>query len=373
LADRRTQNERDTVLLVDDNPSNLHLLWKTLDGLGLRLLMANNGKRALDVALSQQPTLVLLDIMMPEMDGFEVCRRLKADPRCADSAVIFLSALEETGDKVRGLELGAVDYVTKPFQPQEAIARVKTHLHLKRLERDLAMRNAQLAELNDQLEQKVERRSRQLMQGRDAVIFGLAKLAEARDNETGRHLERMCRYAEILAGNLARLLPDLKDDGVQVIGTTAALHDIGKIAVPDAILNKPGRLTDAERLLMNRHPSVGGETLMEIDQRWGNDLFLQTAAQIALGHHERWDGSGYPKGLAGEEIPLCARIVALADVYDALTSRRPYKEPWTHEAARDLIIEQSGSHFDPDIVTAFLGEEAEFRRIAAQLHEEVIP
>jgi putative two-component system response regulator len=215
-----------------------------------------------------------------------------------------------------------------------------------------------LARLNRQLEARVERRTRQTMASRDAVIFGMAKLAESRDPETGEHLERVCAYTDALARRLAQRRPDLAVEldecTLQAMATTAALHDIGKVGVPDAILRKPGKLTDDEFRAIQRHTTVGGDTLIELKQRWGEDAFLVTASQIALQHHEKWDGSGYPFGLTGDDIALSARIVAVADVYDALRSRRPYKQPMTHPQARDLILDGRGSHFDPAVVDAFL-------------------
>jgi putative two-component system response regulator len=355
------------ILLVDDNPTNLQVLYQTLTGRDSRLLVAKDGPQALSIAARVRPDLVLLDIMMPGMDGHEVCERLKSDPQTCDIAVIFLSALDDTKDKVKGFELGAVDYISKPFQAEEVIARVDTHLRIRRLERTLSRANTQLRELNERLEDKVLERTAQLLSGRDGVIYGLAKLAEARDNETGRHLDRMSRYSEILARRLTEAYPDLDEGWVVTVRTTAVLHDIGKIGIPDAVLHKPGRLDPEERRIMDRHPVIGGEALVEIQQRWGDDAFLITATEIAMSHHERWDGSGYPSGLKGEEIPLSARIVALADVYDALRSKRVYKDGWPHQRTREVILEGAGTHFDPQVVDAFRAVEQEFEVIAKRL------
>ncbi len=359
----------DQILLVDDNPTNLQVLYQTLNGRDYKLFIAKSGEQALSTARKIKPELVLLDIMMPGMDGFEVCQKMKQDPEINDSAVIFLSALDDTKDKVRGLELGAVDYISKPFQADEVIARVDTHLKLKRLEHNLSESNAALKELNEKLEDKVLERTVQLMRGRDGIIFGMAKLAEARDNETGMHLERMSRYAEVLARYLAKSASDLDEGWVVTVRTTAVLHDIGKIGIPDSVLHKPGPLNEEERKIMDTHAAIGGETLLEIQQRWGEDPFLIAATEIAMSHHEKWDGSGYPAGLKGEQIPLSARIVALGDVYDALRSKRVYKDAWSHEKARDVIVESSGSHFDPAIVDAFVAIEKDIEQIAAQLQD----
>ncbi len=209
-----------------------------------------------------------------------------------------------------------------------------------------------------------------VLRSRDAVIFGLAKLAESRDDDTGQHLERICRLVEILASQVAKTDPDLDEEWVRTISTTAAMHDIGKVGVPDAVLLKPGALTEDERRTIQRHTYIGGDTLLEIKRRWGEDLFLVTAAQIAMGHHEKWDGNGYPFGLTGDDIPLAARVVAVADVYDALTSKRVYKNRMPHEQARQIIIDEAGAHFDPRVVDAFMACEAQFRAVADQMNPD---
>ncbi len=225
--------------------------------------------------------------------------------------------------------------------------------------------NNRLATINAELERKVEQRTRSLVQSREAVIFGLAMLAESRDGETGEHLDRIRRYVRLLGREVARRDPSLDGEWLNTLVTTSALHDIGKVGVPDAVLHKPDKLTEQERRIIEKHPFIGGDTLLELKRRWGEeDLFLVTASQICLGHHERWDGTGYPFGLAGENIPLPARIVALADVYDALTSQRRYKDAMTHERVRQMIVEASGTQFDPAVVEAFLAVEDEFRRVA---------
>ena len=222
-----------------------------------------------------------------------------------------------------------------------------------------------MAAVNRGLEDLVARRSRALMHSREGAIFGLAKLAEARDGETGEHLERISTYTELLARQIAGRDPDLNENWVHSLAVASSLHDIGKVGIPDAVLLKPGALTDEERETVQKHPYIGGETLLEIQRRWGDDPFLVMASEICFGHHERWDGKGYPFGLAGVHIPLAARIVALADVYDALTSRRAYKEPLSHEEARQMIVEQSGTHFDPGVVQAFLAVEDQFQDVTA--------
>lgn len=355
------------ILLVDDQPTNLHVLVQTLEGRNYHLLVAKNGEAALSIASKTSPDLILLDIMMPDMDGYEVCRRLKADPATQGIPVIFLSALGETKDKVHGLDLGAVDYITKPFQPEEVITRVNTHLTVHRLKKEISNKNKELREINEGLERIVAERSSQLLHSREAVIFGMAKLAEARDDDTGKHLERVCKYVEILAQTLAKTKPELDKNWIQTVSMTAALHDIGKVGVPDAILLKPGRLTPEERAVMEKHPAIGGDALLEMRDHWGASPFLARAIEITLGHHEKWDGSGYPFGVAGTSIALAARLVALADVYDALTFKRVYKDGMSHETVCRIINEGSGTHFDPEVVAAFNANEAEFQKVAAQL------
>ncbi|QDU72653.1 response regulator [Mucisphaera calidilacus] len=354
----------DRILLVDDNTTNLQVLFQTLSDQDYELLVARSGEEAIEVATAGSPTLILLDIMMPPgIDGYETCKRLRQKPETADVAVIFMSALQDTDARVRGFEVGAVDYITKPFQADEVIARVRTHLTIQKLQRSLSAANSELQRFNADLEDRVAERSAQLVKSRDAIIFGLAKLAESRDDDTGRHLERICRYVRILSEELAREDPGIETSWVESVAVTAALHDIGKVAIPDAILLKPGRLSDEERSRMQEHAKIGSGTLSAIRERWGSSQFLTTAIEIAHHHHERWDGSGYPDGLAGEAIPLPARIVAVADVYDALRSKRVYKPAMTDDEAAQEIINASCTQFDPRVVEAFGRVRDEFRRV----------
>ena len=365
------REDPDKVLMVDDNPTNLQVLQATLEGRGYRLLAARDGASALAVTTKALPDLILLDIMMPEMDGYEVCRRLKADPATFEIPIIFLSALTQTEDKVKGLELGAVDYITKPFQPEEVIARVNTHLTLRCLQQQLSIANAELTELNENLEKKVEERSQELLRSRDSIIFAMAKMTEARDDDTGKHLERICKYTEVLAIELARTDPSITDRWIKVVVKTAALHDIGKVGIPDGILLKKGRLNAHEREIMETHPAIGGDTLLELrEEMGGGGPFLSRAIEITLGHHEKWDGSGYPFGIKGEGIALSARLVAVADVYDALVSERVYKAGMSHEDASRLIQEGAGKHFDPRVVEAFLAQQDAFRQIAVTMRDD---
>ncbi len=291
---------KESILMVDDNATNLQVLSQTLAGRGYRLLVAKNGENALTITAKTAPDLILLDIMMPGMDGFEVCRRLKSDPATIDIPVIFLSALGQTEDKVRGLKLGAVDYITKPFQPEEVIARVDTHLTLRCLQQQLETANAELRDLNENLEQKVRERTRQLeeeherlVRTQNAIIFGMAKLTESRDDDTGKHLERIEKYVEILALELSKTDEAIDAHWIEQVKATSALHDIGKVGIPDAVLQKPGRLTTEERKVIELHPEIGGDTLDKVRERLGTTdsvlratEFLRRAMEITDGHLE---------------------------------------------------------------------------------------
>ena len=365
------REDEQAILMVDDNPANLQVLQATLEGKGYRLLAARDGASALAAAAKAAPDLVLLDIMLPDMDGFDVCRRLKSDPETSEIPVIFLSALEHTQDKVKGFELGAVDYITKPFQSEEVIARVHTHLTLRCLQRQVREANAELTELNQDLEQKVAERSRDLMRSRDGIIFALAKMTEARDDHTGKHLERICRYVEILARELAKTDATITEEWIRAVVKTAALHDIGKVGIPDGILLKKGGLSAQEREIMQNHPAIGGDTLLELrEEMGGGGPFLSRAIEITLGHHEKWDGTGYPFGIKGEAIALSARLVAVADVYDALVSKRTYKPGMSHEEAARFIQEGAGKHFDPRVVEAFMACQEAFIAVVDALCDD---
>jgi putative two-component system response regulator len=343
----------DKILLVDDNTTNLQLLHETLDGLGYKLLIAKNGKTALAIAGKAKPSLVLLDIMMPEMDGYEVCRRLKSDEKTSQIPVIFISALADEEDEAKGLGLGAVDYITKPIKPELIRARVHNHLELKRHQ--------------DHLEKLVEERTRRLALTQAVTIESLATLAEYRDPETGGHIKRTQNYVKALAVKLKdhpRFRDVLQDDTIELLYLSAPLHDLGKVGVRDNVLLKAGQLTDEEFEEMKKHTVYGEEALRITEQKLGRDSFLHFAREIAHTHQEKWNGSGYPQGLKRDEIPLSGRLMALADVYDALISKRVYKPPFPHEKAVEIIVEGKGKHFDPDIVDAFLELEDTFRNIA---------
>lgn len=352
-------------MVVDDTPANLKLLQVMLQGDGYRVLTFPRGAMALNAAAKNPPDLVLLDISMPEMNGFEVCERIKADERLKEIPVLFISALGEVKDKVRAFSVGGQDYVTKPFQAEEVRARVKTHLHLRSLQ-------VELERYNHHLEQLVEEKIQEISESQMATILALSNLAESRDDDTGHHIERTRTYCKTLAVELRRSPKYEGYIGDAFIGNlyhAAPLHDIGKVGISDAILLKPGRLTAEEFEIMKTHTLIGAGTLRRIHARYPKNAFLQMGIAIAQSHHERWDGGGYPDRLAGEAIPLSARIMALADVYDALRSKRTYKEPFSHERSCAIILEGEGTHFDPAVIEAFRGIESDFAEIRRQFDE----
>jgi putative two-component system response regulator len=350
-----------TILVVDDSAENLALLSDLLLPL-YEVRAVNSGERALRAAASQpRPDLILLDVMMPEMDGYEVLWRLRDNPETANIPVIFVTALDTSVDEAHGLELGAVDYITKPIKPAITLARVKSQLDLK------AARDW-LADRNQALEAEVSRRMAENLFIQNVTIRCLGHLAEIRDPETGNHLRRTQRYVQLLCEEL-RPNPDfndfLTDANIDLLVRSAPLHDIGKVGIPDHILLKPGKLTAGEWAVMKTHSDIGSMAIDQVEADAERPVaFLQCAKLIIRHHHEKWDGSGYPDGLAGTAIPIPARLMALADVFDALISRRPYKEPFSLDDAVKMIRDGRGTHFDPAVVDAFEVRIAEFIAVA---------
>ena len=334
-----------TVLVVDDVPKNIDIL----DGLlstDYRIKVAISGQKALEIAFSDSPPdLILLDIMMPEMDGYEVCKRLHENTQTKNIPIIFVTALHETADEVRGLELGAVDFIAKPYVHEIVKKRVSNHLELKKY--------------RDSLEDMVRERTAEVVETRLEIIRKLGIAAEFKDNETGSHIIRMSRYSQVIA--LALGLPA---DQAELILFTAPMHDIGKIGIADHILLKPGPLNDDEMKIMRTHCAIGAKIIGDHPSE-----LLQAARTVAMTHHEKWDGTGYPRMLKGENIDLYGRIVAIADVFDALTSKRPYKDAWPLEKALDLVKKESGRHFDPTLVPAFFEALPEVIKIRNEIPE----
>jgi len=358
--------ERPVVLVVDDTPENLSLMSAVLKD-HYKVRVASKGERALQIAqASPAPDIILLDVMMPEMDGYEVCRRLKQDPRSAHIPVLFLTAKTDIESESAGFKVGGVDYIAKPISPPVVLARVQAQLQLKRMA-DF------LRDKNGFLEEEVGKRTRELSAMQDVTILAMSSMAETRDNETGNHILRTQRYVRCLAQKLQALpkyAPALTDAYIHLLYKSAPLHDIGKVGIPDSILLKPGKLTPEEFEIMKTHTTLGYQAIERAEKSMDMHLpFLQPAKEIALYHQEKWDGSGYPEGLVGEAIPLSARLMAIADVYDALISRRVYKGAMSHEEAMIILRQGRGTHFDPEVFDVFLEVEADFRRIAISLSD----
>jgi len=352
-----------TILIVDDDPTIITTINKELTTC-YRVRVANSGERALQMAATEpRPDLILLDVLMPGMNGYAVLSKLKENPDTLEIPVIFVTSMEAADDEEKGLDLGAVDYITKPINPAILMARVKTHLTLKQA-------SDFLQDKNTYLEAEVGRRMQENETIQNVSIRTLAHLAETRDTDTGEHILRTQAYVGILAKHLQshpRFRDTITDHYVQLVTRSAPLHDIGKVGIPDSILLKPGKLNADEWTVMKTHAVLGAQAIehaeKDIDQKVE---FLTLAKEIAHYHHEKWDGSGYPDGLVGDAIPVSARLMALADVFDALISARVYKSAMTFEQAQGIIIEGSGKHFDPDVGNAFVESFDEFVGIAQQ-------
>lgn len=345
-----------TILLVDDMQDNIDLLRRILKPKGYSVLAALGGAQALDIVRATPPDVVLLDLVMPGMDGYEVCRRLKQDPRTRHIPVIIVTGQTEREANLKALEAGADDFVVKPVDAALLEVRIRNAVAAKVLHDQILAFQRELEQANEQLEQRVQERTREIERTQQVTVFSLAKLAESRDTETGDHLDRMRCYALETAREMVKLpkyRASYDESFARRIYQSSPLHDIGKVGIPDAILLKPGKLSDEEFEIMKTHTIIGGDTLKAADVEAGTNSFLTMGRDIAYYHHEKWDGAGYPFGLRGEDIPLEARIVAVGDVYDALSSKRPYKEPFTHEKSMAIIREGRGTHFDPEVVDAF--------------------
>ncbi len=347
------------ILVVDDNEMNCDMLSRRLERENYTVVTAENGYKALDACKSQDFDLILLDIMMPGMDGYQVLEQLKANQSLCHIPVIVISAIDEVESAVRCIEIGAEDYLSKPFNPVLLKARVHSCLEKKRLH---DMEN----EYRHLLENRVQQQVEEISQAQLGTIFAMSKLAESRDTDTGDHLERMREYCRILSEELrkdSRYRTVINDHFISNIYAASPLHDIGKVSVPDYILKKGNALSDAEWTIMKTHTTIGANMLRAVDQEHSGNSFIQTGIEIAESHHEKWNGKGYPQGLRREEIPLVARILAVADVYDALSSKRCYKEAYPHDESKGFIMELNEEHFDPRVVEAFLSCEEDFIKI----------
>ncbi|MBF0137659.1 MAG: two-component system response regulator [Magnetococcales bacterium] len=346
------------VFVVDDTETNIDLLVETL-GEEYAVGVALDGITALEDIASSHPDLILLDVMMPGMDGYEVCRRLKAETRTRDIPVIFITARNEVDDQMLGFDLGAVDFITKPFSPPVVKARVRTHIQLKQAREMLANQNRILEERVLERTAALHHKTIELESTRLEIIRRLGRAAEFKDNETGLHVIRMSHYCRILAPKAG-----LSQEKTDLLFQSAPMHDIGKIGIPDGILLKPGALDPEEMQVMRRHPAIGAGIIGRHDS-----ILLENARVVALTHHEKWDGSGYPGGLSGNNIPIVGRITAVVDVFDALTSTRPYKAPWSLERTLAWMQSEKGRHFDPNLIDLFIQVLPEILEIHEQWKE----
>lgn len=341
------------ILIVDDTPDNIFILSEILKN-EYTVLAASSGAEALRVAgCMPRPDCILLDVLMPEIDGYEVCRRLKAQEQTKGIPVIFVTTLDDAHDEALGIELGAVDYLTKPVRPPVVLARVHNHMRLK--------------EYQDNLEREVLRRTWEIVRTQDVALLSLAALTESRDNELSGHFCRTQRVARLLAKELAQLpgyAEFFQKVSIDTLYKSIPLHDVGKVSIPDHILLKAGKLSNEEFEIMKRHTVRGRDILARAERHLGQDSFLAVARDIAYSHHEWWDGSGYPEGLAGSRIPLPGRVMAIVDVYDALISKRVYKDPMPHREAIRIIADGRGIHFDPEITDIFMAHEEMIREIS---------
>ncbi|NIA16973.1 MAG: response regulator [Planctomycetes bacterium] len=352
------------ILIVDDQPVNIEIFQELLED-KYELLAVNSGEQCLESIKQFAPDVIILDIMMPGIDGYQTCQRIKSDPLYGQIQVMLVSAKASMESRLRGYEAGADDYLSRPFNHEEFLAKVEVQIRLREALTKLESMQSQLSEHNTQLESVVHQRTEEIVETRDLVVFSLAKLAESRDPETSLHLDNIRQYSQILAEHYFRggISDEVDEVFVRNLYRSSPLHDIGKVGIPDAILLKPDRLSTSEFEILKRHTIIGYEALNSVVRHGNSGGFLEMGAEVARSHHERFDGSGYPDGLAEYEIPLSARIVALADVFDALTSIRVYKTAIEPEVAKAMIENEQGRHFDPDVVDAFRSGWQEFLHV----------
>ena len=366
---------RSNILIIDDSLGVIELLESIL-GAKYNVRFASTGAEGLELATRYPTDLILLDVMMPGMNGFEVCRRLKGDMLTCDIPVIFLTGLVSPADEEFGLSIGAGDFISKPISPPKLLARVRNHLLIANTRRELKRHNDELEVLVAERTQEIVLRDRKLIAAQTAIITAFCSLAEVRDNETGNHIRRTQHYVLALAEklrNYPRFQQVLTDETIQLMFKSAPLHDVGKVAIPDAILLKPGKLMPEEWEIMKRHCVAGRNAIITAARELGEGggEFFGFAAEIAYSHHERWDGTGYPCGLAGEEIPISARLMAVADVYDALITKRVYKDAYPHDESIQLMYAERGSHFDPEVIDAMMEISGTFEAIAQEFKDVV--
>lgn len=365
-------NNEYSLLIVDDNEMNRDMLSRRLQRCGFSTSMAQDGRKALDMLETENFDLILLDVMMPNMNGCEVLEHMKSSYDLKHIPVIMISAVEEVNVVVKCIENGAADFLQKPFNPVLLNARINACLEKKRLRDNEQEYRKQIEENNTHLETRVQRQTKEIVSAHHGMIFAMSKLAESRDPDTGTHLERIRDYCSVLAQNMA-VLSDyanvINRQFIKDLYIASSLHDIGKVGVPDNVLLKQGKLTEPEWIIMKRHSIIGANTLRAVEGKYLSNSLVLKGIEIAESHHEKWNGLGYPHGIAGKQIPLSARILALADVFDALTSKRCYKGACPYEESREIIVSERGRHFDPVVVDAFLNTEQQFRKIQ-ELYKE---
>ena len=354
--------ENSTIMIVDDTVQNLRILENILWENNYRVLAIPDGEKAISIAEKHKPDLILLDINMPKMNGFEVCKALKSNRELSKIPIIFISALMDVNDKVNAFKAGGVDYITKPFQYEEVLARVYNHLTINIIQK-------RLEDYNNNLNQIVNEQVDKITDAQFATIFALAKLAESRDYNTGKHLERVQEYCDILCEKLkhnSKYEKEFSDEFILNVKYASALHDVGKVAILDAILLKPAKLSIEEYEIIKTHSEIGANMLSTVLDKYPDNYFIKVGIDVARHHHERWDGKGYPDRLKAEDIPLTARLISVVDVYDAVRSKRSYKDAISHNEAVDMIINDRGVRFDPEIVDAFIEVSWKFDRIFKQ-------
>ncbi len=349
----------DHIVIVDDNVTNLKFAEQTLKPY-YKVTLLTSAAQTMKFLSKRTPDLILLDINMPEINGYEIFSKIKSIDRLKQIPIIFLTALNDVESELKCLKLGALDFISKPFAPELMLSRIKIHL--------------ELATYRKNLEFLVNEKTRTIERLQDSMVVGLAELVECRDGETGGHIKRTAKYLEILVRamlNAGFYADILTEEYIHNIIRSAPLHDIGKIGISDNILLKQGDFDKNERDYMKQHTTLGGMALQKVIDATDGENFLYVAKDMALCHHEKWDGTGYPSGISGHSIPLCARIMAIADVYDALTSKRPYKKPFSHSKAVDIIVNSSGTHFEPCIVDVFESVSDSFNNISQLYKQEL--
>ena len=362
-------NQRKTIFLVDDDMTNLTIGKKALAGT-YNVFTLNAGQVMLNMLENITPNLILLDVNMPEMDGYQAIEKLKSNPATAKIPVIFLTALTTEETELKGLSMGAIDYITKPFSPQLLLKRLEVHLLVEEQRRELVNQKQELLLLNNNLEQLVEEKTKTVVELKNAILSTMAELVEYRDAITGGHIVRTQRYIKALMDAMKEhrvYAAEVSALDEELVLQSCQLHDVGKISVSDAILNKPAKLDPEEFESIKKHTTFGGEVINRLIDKTADSDFLEYAKIFAMTHHEKWDGNGYPKGLKGEEIPLLGRMMAISDVYDALVETRPYKSAYNHDGAVKIIMDGRGKHFDPHLVDLFEKVHGEFDRISEEI------